>query len=93
MGTAEDNSAISQPGNMLLGLGSKAVLYFAFPFSAETKRMYQADICQIFKKACKSHKNSPIISKGEGVSNLGWGVQMADPTASVVVVLVSDGDM
>jgi hypothetical protein len=52
----------------------------------------QADICQMFKKACKSHTDSPVVSKGAEVGKLG-GVEAGDPTASVVEVAVLDGDM
>jgi hypothetical protein len=47
---------------MLLIPGSNVVLYLAFQFSEEMKRMYQA---------CKFHANSPIISKVEEVQKLG----------------------
>jgi hypothetical protein len=52
----------------------------------------QADIRQMFKKACKSHTDSLIISKEAEVRKPG-GADAGDPTASVVEVGVSDGDM
>jgi hypothetical protein len=52
----------------------------------------QADIHQMFKKACKSHMDSPVISKGVEVRKPG-GMEAGVPTASMVDVLVSDGDL
>jgi hypothetical protein len=46
----------------------------------------------MFKKACKSHTDSPIVSKGVKVRKPG-GVEVGYPTASAVEVEVSDGDM
>jgi hypothetical protein len=44
------------------------------------------------KDACRSRADSPIVSKGAEVRKPG-GVEAVDPTASVVEVAVSDGDM
>jgi len=50
----------------------------------------------MFKKACKSHSSIPVISKGEEVSKFGGvrrgGVQLTDPKAFVVVVILN-GDL
>jgi hypothetical protein len=46
----------------------------------------------MFKKACKSHTDSLIVSKGAEVRKPG-GVEVGDPAASVVEVAVLDGDM
>jgi hypothetical protein len=55
VGVADDDCAISQPGNMLLGPGSNAFTYFALQFSAETKYVpSKQTFSRCFKKS-ESH--------------------------------------
>ena len=53
---------------MLLSTESNTATYFAFHFLQKQKEhTKQADICQMFNKPCKSHMESPVISKGMAV--------------------------
>jgi hypothetical protein len=59
---------------MLLSTGSNAATYFVFHFSAETKRKKSTKptgIRHMFKKACKSHTDSPVIFQGVAVMKPG----------------------
>jgi hypothetical protein len=51
---------------------------------------------QMFKEACKSQTNLPIIASGVEVTKPvpGWGaLEAGDRMASVVEMVVSDGDI
>jgi len=56
---------------MLLSTGSNKATYFAIHFLQKQKECTkQAEIHQMFHKACKSHMESPVISKGDKA----WGM-------------------
>jgi hypothetical protein len=66
---------------MLLSTGSNKAIYFAIHFLQKQKeRITQAEIRQMFNKACKSHMESPVISKGDKA----WGsVSICDESNSI----------
>jgi len=91
VGSADKDCATSQPGNMLLGPGSSAVIYFAFQFPAATEYASSKQTVARCSRRLVNHTYvvSPVISKGDEVRKFGGGrgVQLTDPTAFVVVVM------